>query len=101
MNNFWNRIFEYSELKCLISVTSTITDSVKFKSLVNIIESDFTKLKYFVKYYQDEISNFRYVKFFKIAAGSAHVCLRTKLSLVIFVPVLVRIASKQGNHIFV
>ena len=74
VNNFWNRIFEHSELKFLISVASKITDICqKFGSLAIITESDFTKLKNFVKYYYDEISNFRNVKFFKIAAGSAHV----------------------------
>ena len=80
VNNFWNRIFEYSELKCLISVASKITDICQnFGSLAIITESDFTKLKNFVKYYQDEISNFRYVKFFKIAAGSAHVWSRHRI----------------------
>ena len=39
-----------------------------------IIKSEIAKLKNFVKFCQGEISNSRYVKFFKITAGSAHVC---------------------------
>ena len=43
-----------------------------------IIQSDIKKLKNFVKFCQGKISNSRNVKFLKIAAGSAHVCLMVK-----------------------
>ena len=49
----------------------------KYESMLSksptIIQSDITKLKNFVKFWQDKISNSRFVNFFKIASGSAHV----------------------------